>query len=182
MVSPMGADRLHEELSEHADRIAAAGCELLLARGQGSRLGLMAAVTAAARTGLPIWAVVEATEDGTLGQFGALDELLSMLSDGGASVLLVEVADQRSGQEHLSNFSLSTPGSMALGVLLAASPDSVRGFPDVASDPANWVEPAIELTSRGARVVGGGAGTSEAHTAALAVALGMLHPSVPVSS
>src|SRR6187402_3565756 len=59
MVSPIAADRLHEELTEHAARLAAAGCELLVARGQGSRLGLMAAVVAASRTELPTWAVLE---------------------------------------------------------------------------------------------------------------------------
>ena len=35
MVSPVAADRLHEELTEHAARLGAAGCQLLVARGQG---------------------------------------------------------------------------------------------------------------------------------------------------
>jgi 5-methyltetrahydrofolate--homocysteine methyltransferase len=182
MVSPMGMDRLHGELSEHADRVAAAGCELLLARGQGSRLGLMAAVTSAARTGLPVWAVVEATPGGDLEEFGAFDELLRVLAEAGASAVLFEVADDRAGTSHVKRFrDIDVSREMSVGVLLAGSPGSVRGFSDTSSEPEKWVSPALEITSSGARIIGGGAGTSEAHTEALAIALGMLHPSMPAA-
>ena len=180
MVSPVAADRLHEELTEHAARLAAAGCQLLVARGQGSRLGLMAAVVAAARTELPTWAVLEC---GNIGD-GSLDsnphELIEALADAGAHVLLFEVPQIEIGLRELERFrnALETHGVVP-GVLLAASENAVRGFDDPLSDPEHWVERALDLSLGGARVIGGGAGTTEAHTRALALALGSLHPSIP---
>jgi 5-methyltetrahydrofolate--homocysteine methyltransferase len=180
MVSPMAADRLHEELTEHAARLAAAGCELLVARGQGSRLGLMAAVVAASRTELPTWAVVEC---GPAGDSSALSEphvLTEALAEAGAQVLMFEVPHVEVGLRQLERFknALETHGVFP-GVLLAASESAVRGFDDPLSDPEQWVERAVDLSLGGARVIGGGAGTTEAHTHALALALGSLHPSIP---
>jgi 5-methyltetrahydrofolate--homocysteine methyltransferase len=176
MVSPVAADRLHEELAEHAARLAAAGCQLLVARGQGSRLGLMAAVVAAARTELPTWAVLEC--DGSLDSNP--EELIEALADAGADVLLFEVPQIEIGLRELQRFknALESHGVVP-GVLLAASESAVRGFDDPLSDPEHWVERALDLSLGGARVIGGGAGTTEAHTRALALALGSLHPSVP---
>jgi len=180
MVSPMAADRLHEELTEHAARLGAAGCELLLARGQGSRLGLMAAVVAAARTELPTWAVVECGPAGDSGNLSSPHELVEALAEAGASVLLFEVPHIEVGLRELTRFksALEAHGVFP-GVLLAASESAVRGFDDPLSDPEHWVERALDLSLGGARVIGGGAGTTEAHTRALALALGSLHPSVP---
>src|SRR3954469_21914862 len=180
MVSPMAADRLHEELTEHAARLGAAGCELLLARGQGSRLGLMAAVVAASRTELPTWAVVECglAGDGTVG--GDPHQLVEALAEAGASTLLFEVPLIEIGLRQLERFRNALEAcSVFPGVLLAASENAVRGFDDPLSDPDHWVERALDLSVGGARVIGGGAGTTEAHTRALALALGSLHPSVP---
>jgi 5-methyltetrahydrofolate--homocysteine methyltransferase len=178
MVSPMAADRLHEELTEHAARLSAAGCQLLIARGQGSRLGLMAAVVAAARTELPTWAVMECGPDSTVE--GDPHELVASLAEAGASTLLFEVPHIETGLRQLERFmSALETHAMFPGVLLAASESAVRGFDDPLSDPEHWVERAIDLSVGGARVIGGGAGTTEAHTRALALALGSLHPSVP---
>lgn len=180
MVSPMAADRLHEELTEHAARLGAAGCQLLVARGQGSRLGLMAAVVAASRTDLPTWAVIECGPTGDSTVEGDPHELIAALADAGADVLLFEVPHIELGLRQLERFrsALETHG-MFPGVLLAASESAVRGFDDPLSDPEHWVERALDLSLGGARVIGGGAGTTEAHTRALALALGSLHPSVP---
>jgi methionine synthase I (cobalamin-dependent) len=180
MVSPMAADRLHEELTEHAARLGAAGCELLLARGQGSRLGLMAAVVAASRTELPTWAVVECGLAGDGVVEGNPHELVEALAEAGASTLLFEVPQIEVGLRQLERFrnALEAHGVFP-GVLLAASESAVRGFDDPLSDPEHWVERALDLSLGGARVIGGGAGTTEAHTRALALALGSLHPSVP---
>jgi len=180
MVSPMAADRLHEELTEHAARLAAAGCQLLIARGQGSRLGLMAAVVAAARTELPTWAVIECgpVSDSTVE--GDPQELVASLAEAGADTLLFEVPQIEIGLRQLERFkSALEQHSIFPGVLLAASENAVRGFDDALSDPEHWVERALDLSIGGARVIGGGAGTTEAHTRALALALGSLHPSVP---
>jgi 5-methyltetrahydrofolate--homocysteine methyltransferase len=180
MVSPVAADRLHEELTEHAARLAAAGSELLVARGQGSRLGLMAAVVAAARTELPTWAVIECGPSGDSTVEGDPHELIEALADAGASALLFEVPHVEIGLETLERFKNALQTWQVFpGVLLAASETAVRGFDDPLSDPEHWVERAVDLSLSGARVIGGGAGTTEAHTHALALALGSLHPSIP---
>lgn len=183
LVTPMAADRMLEELREHAMRLSVAGCELLLARGQGSRLELMAAVVAAAGTELPTWAVVECSRTGEIADASSASELMQALEEAGASVVLFEVPSVDAGLEQLAR--VVTPSdeesAMAAGVLLAASDHSLRGFVDPDSDPAVWVQRALDLDAAGARVIGGGAGTTESHTEALAIALGVLHPSLPVS-
>jgi methionine synthase I (cobalamin-dependent) len=180
MVSPVAADRLHEELAEHAARLAAAGCELLLARGQGSRLGLMAAVAAASQTELPTWAVLECIAQEDLTSASNAEALVEALAEAGASVVLLEVSLVEMGVVYLERFRAAFElHGMIPGVLLAASAASLRGFPDEDSDPERWVERAVDLNLSGARVIGGGAGTTEAHTQCLARALGSLHPSIP---
>lgn len=178
MVSPMAADRLHEELAEHAFRVATAGVELMLTRGQGSRLDLMAATTAAAATELPVWAVVECLPGGELTVGGTVEPLLESLLQAGASVVLFEVSSVDDGIALLDRVRAIDELSLAPGVLLAGGPASVRGFPDTESDPEIWAARALELDSHGARVIGGGAGTTEAHTAALVAELRALHPSI----
>jgi 5-methyltetrahydrofolate--homocysteine methyltransferase len=181
MVGPIAADRLHEELTEHAARLAAAGCELLLARGLGSRLELMAAVVAAATTDLPTWAVVECFANGELATGGSIRELMASLEEAGASVVLFEVPSVDAGIEQLRRArDAEDTCELATGVLLAGSEESIRGFNDETSPPPRWVSRALDLSACGARVLGGGAGTTEAHTEALALALGVLHPSMPV--
>lgn len=183
MVSPVAADRLHDEFTEHAARLAAAGCELILARGQGSRLGLMAAVVAAARTELPTWAVLEFASGDELTSAGTAEDLVATLAEAGASVILFEVVTVDLGLAYLQRFRPAFElHGIVPGVLLAASEASVRGFHDETSNPEHWVERAVDLSVGGARAIGGGAGTTEAHTRSLAQALGSLHPSLPVQA
>ena len=65
-------------------------------------------------------------------------------------------------------------------MLLAASESAVPGFADPTLAPEAWADHALDLDSAGARVIGGGAGTTEEHLHALAIALGSLHPSIAV--
>jgi len=182
MVSPIAADRLHEEFEEHAQRLAAAGCELIIARGQGSRLGLMAAVVAASSAELPTWAVIEYPSQDVLNTYGPVGALIEGLQQAGASAVIFEVPDIDLGIELLerAKAAISAEGLCA-GVLLAASAQSVRGFPDEYSVPISWAERALDLDLHGARIIGGGAGTTLAHTSALANALGIVHPSLPLT-
>src|SRR5882724_1131010 len=137
MVSPVAADRVHEEFTEHAERLAAAGCELILARGQGSRLGLMTAVVAASRTELPTWAVLEYGAHEELTSSGNASALAEALADAGAHVVLFEVPQVSLGLAYLECFRTAFElHGIIPGVLLAASEMSVRGFHDEASDPA----------------------------------------------
>ena len=178
MVSPVAADRINDEFTEHAARLAAAGCELILARGQGSHLGLMAAVVAAARTELPTWAVLEFASADELTSLGNAEDLVNSLATAGASVILFEVATVDLGLAYLQRFLPAFAGhGITAGVLLAASEASVRGFHDESSNPERWVARAVDLSLGGARAIGGGAGTTEAHTRSLAQAMGSLHPS-----
>jgi methionine synthase I (cobalamin-dependent) len=180
MVNPVAADRLHGEFTEHAARLAAAGCELIIARGQGSRLGLMAAVVAASRTELPTWAVLEYSSTDELTSGGNAVDLAESLAGAGASVVLFEVAHVNLGLAYLERFRAAFElHGIAPGVLLAGSETSVRGFNDETSLPERWVERAVDLSLGGARAIGGGAGTTEAHTRCLAEAMGALHPSLP---
>lgn len=192
MVGPVAAERLADELLEHAQRLKVGGCELLLARGQGSRHELMAAVLAAVSTGLPTWAIVECLPAEAALARHELQALFGELRQAGASAILLEVPSVEKGIRQMASMRSATasavggasgPGaSGSLGVLLASGGESVRGFPDPTRDPERWVTRALDLEACGYRVIGGGAGTTEAHTAALARALGALHPSVPVPS
>jgi methionine synthase I (cobalamin-dependent) len=179
MVNPMASDRYHQELAEHAERLAVAGCELLIARGQGSRLSLMSAVVAAASTDLPTWAVVECLPSGELITGGPVADLVAPLEEAGASVVLFEVASIDHGLERLEDYRHAGSEGCVPGVLLASSAECVRGYPDEGTRPATWAKRALDLDAKRARVIGGGAGTTEAHTAALAYELGLLHPSMP---
>ncbi|MFC1642350.1 homocysteine S-methyltransferase family protein, partial [Myxococcota bacterium] len=129
-VSSVAPDRHSEELKQHAERLDVAGCELLIARGQGSRTGLMAAVAAAAGTGLPTWAVVECDGSGTPVTGGSVASLVASLEATGASVILFEVVSVDHGVEHLGQASDSGLATSKVGVLLAAGSNSMRGFPD----------------------------------------------------
>jgi methionine synthase I (cobalamin-dependent) len=175
IVSPVAATRLSEELAEHSDRLAAAGCELLIARGQGSRSNLMAAVVAAARAELPVWAVIERWSD------AARDgELFRALRAAGATVALFEVSSVALGLGELERArENAADAELAVGVLLAASDGALPGFPDLSGSPEAWADHALDLDLAGARVIGGGAGTTEEHLGALARALGAVHPSLP---
>lgn len=181
MVSPVAADRMHGEFTEHAARLAHAGCNLLIARGQGSHLGLMAAVVAAARTELPTWAVLECAPGDELSSGGNAVDLANGLAEAGASVVLFEVGNVDQGLVQIERFRAAFEvHGIAPGILLAASEASVRGFHDEQSQPERWVERAVDLIVAGARAIGGGAGTTEAHTRRLAEALGSLHPTLPM--
>lgn len=180
MVAALQPKRMSEELSEHAQRIAAAGVELILARGQGSRLELMAAVAAAAETDLPTWASVECLPGGVLAHGGRLSELCADLIEAGASALLFEVSSIDDALLLLQQCR-DVGSALAPGVLLSAGPDSVRGFPSAGADPVRWAARALELDSGGARIIGGGAGSTEDYTRALMEELTALHPSIPAS-
>jgi hypothetical protein len=154
---------------------------LILARGQGSRLGLMTAVVAASRTELPTWAVLEYGTHEELASSGNAAVLVEALANAGAHVVLFEVPQVALGLAYLERFHAAFERHGIIpGVLLAASESSVRGFHDESSDPERWVDRAVDLSLGGARVIGGGAGTTEAHTQSLARALGSLHPSIPL--
>jgi hypothetical protein len=121
------------------------------------------------------WAVVE-TRDPDL----VVDtELFASLHDAGASAVLFELSSVARGLSELARAkdALEDAG-LAPGVLLAASETAMPGFADRSLAPETWADHALDLDFAGARVIGGGAGTTEEHLRALALALGSLHPSI----
>ena len=118
---------------------------------------------------------------GTAAAYLCAVDLAESLAGAGASVVLFEVAHVNLGLAYLARFRAAFElHGIAPGVLLAGSETSVRGFNDETSLPERWVERAVDLSLGGARAIGGGAGTTEAHTRRLAEAMGSLHPSLPI--
>lgn len=165
-------DRFEEETKEHVARIAVAGAELLIVRSTGSRLDLVFSVAAASACELTSWVIVDRTVAGD----DELPDVLRTLADVGAEAVLFEVASVDEGLQRLAR-GREALTDLSLGALLSAAPDALRGFPSPLLP--HWVDRVVELTDAGARIVGGGAGTTEDHTAALATRLGVLHPSLP---
>jgi 5-methyltetrahydrofolate--homocysteine methyltransferase len=171
LVSATLRGRFEDETQEHALRIAVGGAELVIVRGMGSRIDLVFALAAAAQNDIPCWGVVETSlcplEDTT--------DLALSLADAGAEAILFEVDSVDEGLRRLDALDRAST-NIVPGTLLAAAPDALRGFPSPLF--SSWVDRVVELTEAGARVVGGGAGTTEDHTRALAARLGILHPSL----
>jgi 5-methyltetrahydrofolate--homocysteine methyltransferase len=107
---------------------------------------------------------------------GDLPDLVKALADAGAEAVLFEVTSVDEGLEKLRRVA-GLGLNVVPGALLAAAPDALRGFPSPLF--SSWVDRVVELTDAGARIVGGGAGTTEAHTRALVTRLGVIHPSMP---
>lgn len=156
--APLASDRVAEECAMHAARLAAAGCEIILACSVGpfaSKLGRISAIISASTLRLPTWALVEVhgghTSDGE-----DLVECAKSAVDSGAQVMLFEVGSEREGADALDR---------ASGVLGEAKPGVILADPH--GDPEAWAESAKRLAASGAHVLGGGAGTTTEHVAAL---------------
>jgi 5-methyltetrahydrofolate--homocysteine methyltransferase len=134
-------------------------------------MDMVCAVAAAAAQEIPTWAVVDkhlCEEDFT--------GLVRAVAEAGAEAILFEVSSVDEGLELISQMPEDSP-TVVPGALLSASDEALRGFPSPLV--SSWVDRVVELTAAGARIVGGGAGTTEDHTRALATRLGVLHPSLP---
>lgn len=171
LVTAIDRRRFEEEVREHALRISVAGPELVIVRGMGSIAELCFATRACVELGLPTWSVVDLELSAE-----HLEDLFDELVDAGADAVLFEAPNIERALDRLARAGRWAT-DMVFGVMLAAGPDAVRGFP--AELEPDWVSRALELVDAGARVVGGGAGTTQAHSRALATALRNLHPSIP---
>jgi 5-methyltetrahydrofolate--homocysteine methyltransferase len=164
-VSPPPTDRIAEELAMHATRLAAAGCELILARGFGpsaepgvSRLARRAAVVSASATELPTWAVIAVDEAGFTDDGEPLEDAARAAHDGGAHVALLEIAHASSGLALLERLRGALPALLVGFALAAQSGES----------PDAWASAAKLLIDAGSSVLGGGPGTTGRHLSALA--------------
>lgn len=172
---PGQADRIAEEYAMHAARLAAAGCEILVTRAFGgagplTRLARLASIVSASSTHLPTWAIIEVTPGLATPEGEPIGECARAAADSGADVVLLEVPSVEVG---LGAVERLPQGALRPGALLAASPSSRAGEPDPSADAADeWAQGAKRLVEAGARVIGGGAGTTAHHVTALARCLG----------
>jgi methionine synthase I (cobalamin-dependent) len=179
-VPPVAEDRVGEELGTHAARLAAAGCELILARGFSAqttsregdaafaRLARQAAVVSGVMTQLPTWAVVALDWGGFTADGARADECARHAFADGAQVILFEIPSTEVALGWVDRLL----GVCAASSLASADGADTRhlGFALAAGslDPDAWAHETRRLIEAGVRVVGGGAGTTQRHLAALA--------------
>src|SRR5262245_35017611 len=104
-IAPTAADRMAEELAIHATRLAAAGCELILARGFAStpsknhlaRVALRAAIISASATQLPTWALLDIDDNGFTPEGESVENVSFAAVEAGAQLLLFEVPSAEGG-------------------------------------------------------------------------------------
>lgn len=150
----LGDARRDEELSLHAARLSATGCELILARGGAP------ALTCARDTNLPIWLIVEVDDTGRALGGDPVERLAQRARDAGASALLIDAPSLASARAALDAVS-ATP--LPLGALLHA--------PHVTCASAAWADEALQLIDEGVKIIGGGLGTTTETLARLRKAL-----------
>ncbi|WP_437670999.1 homocysteine S-methyltransferase family protein [Sorangium sp. So ce131] len=177
--APM-VDRIAEDYAIHAARLAAAGCEILVACGfepaqaasvspAVARLARRAAVVNASATQLATWALVEIDGAGRTPDGEGFEEVARAALDSGADALLFEVASAELGLSVLRRLE-GIAHEVQVGLLLSAEPsqgDAADGLAPAEVCDA-WAASAMRLIEAGARMLGGGAGTTLAHLGALA--------------
>ncbi len=181
-VSPTAPDRMTEDLAMHAARLAAAGCELLLARGYAqpspepglSRLARRAAVVSAAATQLPTWAVIELSEKGATADGEMIEEAARAAAESGAQVVLMELPGLACAPALLERARRAVPGlaiGVAPGARQAIADESGVIVHDATAEAEAWAAGAKRLIDAGARIIGGGPGTTARHISALSALL-----------
>lgn len=178
-IAPALPERITEEYSMHATRLATSGCELIIARGfspeafrHGTELARMArvvAISSGCATELPTWALFESADGEQLVDGESLDAAASAALSAGAHAVLVDVPGEAAGRVALET--MARAGVSRRGLLVAASLDSHHGVPDVTSSIDVWASACKRLVESGALMIGGGAGTTTKHIAMLSRAL-----------
>lgn len=172
-------DRLAEDYATHAARLAAAGCEMLIACGFArplaaslpapiARLARRAAVVSASATQLATWALFEVEGGARTPDGEAIEDVARAALDGGADTILLEVPSADLGLAALARLDWARADGQ-VGVLLSA-PGAEGSAADAVAIEA-WVTSALRLIEGGARILGGGAGTTVEHLSSLTKAL-----------
>ncbi len=177
-VTPTAVDRMTEDLAMHATRLAAAGCELLLARGYGqpcaelglSRMARRAAVVSAAATQLPTWAVIELGANGTTSDGEIIEDAVRAAMEAGAQLVMIELPGLACAPALLERARRALP-DIVLGFAPGAIELASAAMPDPVAEIDAWAGGAKRLLDAGARVIGGGPGTTARHLAALSALL-----------
>jgi 5-methyltetrahydrofolate--homocysteine methyltransferase len=174
-VPPLAEDRLREELTLHAERLATAGCELVLARGFGSQLreARHAALVSGAATRLPTWAMATLDYAGFTGDGMSAEEVALDAFEQGAQVALLEIPSAEVGLAHLDRLLVAcerSGGGHFIGFALVAEGGHGGGSP-APTDADAWAHAARSLIEAGVRVLGGGHGATSRHLGALSALL-----------
>ena len=163
---PPAAQAAREHL-EHARALAAAGCDLLLVETVAAADEGLAAVAAAAATGLPVWVAAMVTPRGTMLDGSDPEQFFLRAVDAGAQAALINCTPP-------DGVDLALPAAAAAGVRFGAyahlgEVDPAVPWPPAPALPAGeYAARVSEWVSRGATVVGGCCGTTPAHIRALA--------------
>ncbi len=169
-------ERVAEECSLHAARLLSDGCDLIVARSFGAaegaapgfeRFSRLSALISGTSTRMPTWVLAELEQPSATVDGESIPALINAAEDAGAQALLLSVPSAELGLVALSHAKAAR--NMSLGVLLAApekvKPDAPASSPEVQA----WAKNAQELVRAGARIIGGGSGTSFEHIRALAL-------------
>lgn len=178
--APPMPDRIAEDYSLHADRLATAGCEILVACGFEpaqaasvppalARCARHAAVVSAHARQLTTWALVELDDPGCTRDGEACEEVARAALEDGADALLFQVASAELGLNVLRRLE-GVADEAQVGLLLSADA-AERDAAGRAEVLDAWVGSALRLIDAGARMLGGGTGTTLTHLGALAKVL-----------
>ena len=165
--APAQASREH---LEHARALAGAGCDLLLVETVAAADEGLAAVAAAAATGLPVWVAVMATPRGTMLDGSDLASFFRRAVAAGAGTAVINCTPP-------DGIDLALDAAASAGVPFGAYAHLGEVDPAVAwgnapdLSPDEYARRALRWIERGATIVGGCCGTRPAHIRALAEAV-----------
>ena len=156
---PAPASREH---LEHARALAEAGCDLLLVETVAASDEGLAAVAAAAATGLPVWVAAMASPAGTLLDGSDLVDFFRRAVDAGAAAALINCTPPDGVDRALSTAAAAGAPFGAYAHLGDVDPAVPWGkAPELT--PKEYAERAARWIERGATIVGGCCGTTPAH-------------------
>jgi S-methylmethionine-dependent homocysteine/selenocysteine methylase len=155
---------------EHARALAEAGCDLLLVETVAAADEGLAAVAAAAATGLPVWVAAMATPQNALLDGNDLADFFRRAVDAGAGAVLVNCTPPDGIDRALSAAAAAKVPFGAYAHLGEVDPAVLWGAAPRLT-PEQYADRAATWIDRGATIVGGCCGTTPAHIAALAARL-----------
>lgn len=152
-------ERLRTEQVAHAQRLMAAGCDVIFVDAASTLREAVAATAAGAQTNLPVIVALRVSESGNLRDGEGLEIVCGVLAGAGARGFIA-VPDDPTG-EIRATAELATQ-SRPWGVLHTGA---------VLMTPSAYAERAAELAQEGATLLGGESGASPEHIRALIAAV-----------
>jgi homocysteine S-methyltransferase len=155
-----------------AEALAAAGCDLLLIETMGRTDEAVAAVSAAAGLGLPIWLAVVARADGRLLAGESFSTLVAALAGLPVQALLINCTELGHLPAAIPALVEAAPKDMLLGTYPHTGRQDPAGFVPHATDAEAFADELAAWTARAPlAIVGSCCGSTPEWTAALAARL-----------